>query len=101
MTYEQRLTAAKLLAGKDGIVCFVADGECALTCGLESANGAEIMTALSAMYNAVVQCTNDVYNTINGTKLPREHAEKLLSMLSAVSVVNGDMDMSIRLAQRG
>lgn len=96
MTFEQRITAAKLLAGKDGIVCFAANGQAALTCGLESANEAEVMTALAAMYNSVVQCTNDVYNTINGTKFPREHAEKLLSTLSTAAVMNGDMDMSIR-----
>lgn len=96
MTFEQRLTAAKLLAGNDGIVCFVAGGRVGLTCGLTSAHEPYVMIALSAMHTAVVDCAHAIFNTLHGTAFPREHAEKMLAMLSASAVANGNLDMRIR-----
>lgn len=41
MSFEDRINAARVLAGNDGIVCIVADGQAALVCGLQSATEPE------------------------------------------------------------
>lgn len=96
MTFEQRITAARILASTDGIVCVVANGQAALVCGLDSATEAEIMTSLASMYNAVVHCTNNIYNSLNATKFDRDQTKTLLDTLATDAVRHQYTDIRLR-----
>lgn len=54
------------------------------------------MISLAAMYNAIVSCTHDLYNSLNQQKIDRAGTELLLSKLAEASVGNTGLDMRLR-----